>query len=258
MTTTSVNCKINLGLYIVRKRPDGYHDLETVFYPTDFFSDMLTTEPSTQELEFVCRSPWDTGADSDNLCVKAFRLLQKDYGIHGVRMVLEKGIPIGAGLGGGSADAAFALKALAQHFNLPLSSEQLHHYAAQLGSDVPFFIHNAPMYATGRGEILTPVSLDLSDYRIEIVKPDFSVSTKEAYAGITPRVPVLNVTDIIRRPVEEWRGLLHNDFEDSIFQRYPELAEIKAEMYAKGAVYAAMTGSGTAIFGLFPKKRAAL
>ncbi|MBQ4440673.1 MAG: 4-(cytidine 5'-diphospho)-2-C-methyl-D-erythritol kinase [Bacteroidales bacterium] len=258
MGSVRVNCKINLGLYIVRKRPDGYHDLETVFYPTDFFSDTLTTEPSARDLEFVCRSPWDTGADSDNLCVKAFRMLQKDYGIHGVRMVLEKGIPIGAGLGGGSADAAFALKALAQHFGLPLTLEQLHHYAAELGSDVPFFIHNSPMYATGRGEILTPVSLDLSDYRIEIVKPDVSVSTKEAYAGITPRVPVLHVADIIQHPVEEWRGLLHNDFEESIFQRHPVLADLKAQMYAQGAVYAAMTGSGTAIFGLFPKKRAAL
>lgn len=253
MITTPVNCKINLGLNIIRKRPDGYHDLETVFFPTDFYTDRLIFEPGGKELVFECRSPWDTGADSDNLCVRAFRLLQRDYGIRGGQLVLVKGIPIGAGLGGGSADAAFTLKMLTEAFSLPLDNARLKQYAAQLGSDVPFFIDNVPMYATGRGEILTPIALDLSGYRLEIVKPDISVSTREAYAGITPRVPDLNVRDIVRLPVEEWTGKLRNDFEESIFQRHPALAELKTEMYRKGAAYAAMSGSGTAVFGLFPK-----
>lgn len=253
MITTPVNCKINLGLNIIRKRQDGYHDLETVFFPTDFYTDRLIFEPGGEELVFECRSPWDTGADCDNLCVRAFRLLQRDYGIRGGQLVLEKGIPIGAGLGGGSADAAFTLKMLTEAFSLPLDNARLKQYAAQLGSDVPFFIDNVPMYATGRGEILTPLALNLSGYRLEIVKPDISVSTKEAYAGITPHVPDLNVRDIVRLPVEQWTGKLRNDFEENIFQRHPELAELKAEMYRKGAAYAAMSGSGTAVFGLFPK-----
>ena len=253
MITTSVNCKINLGLHIVRKRADGYHDLETVFYPTDFFTDTLALEPYQGEFDFVCESVQDVGPDQDNLCVKAFRLLQRDYGIKGLRLRLEKRIPTGAGLGGGSADAAFTLKMLANYFSLPVSSVTLREYAAQLGSDVPFFIDNAPMYATGRGEILTPVALNLSGYRIEIVKPSFSVSTKEAYAGITPRVSDVNLLEVIQQPVESWRYLMRNDFEESVFQRHPELSELKAEMYRKGAAYAAMSGSGTAVFGLFPK-----
>lgn len=258
MITCSVNCKINLGLQVVRKREDGFHEIHTVFYPTDFFTDTLTLELGGTGFHFECHGATDAGPDDDNLCVRAWRLLRDDFALDGACLTLEKRIPTGAGLGGGSADAAFTLKMLTEAFALPLDHAQLKQYASELGSDVPFFIHNSPMYATGRGEILTPVSLDLSDYRIEIVKPDVSVSTKEAYAGITPRVPVLHVADIIQRPVEEWRGLLHNDFEESIFQRHPVLADLKAQMYAQGAVYAAMTGSGTAIFGLFPKKRAAL
>ena len=253
MTTTPINCKINLGLNIIRKRPDGYHDLETVFYPTDCFTDTLAFEPGGETLAFECHSPWDTGADRDNLCVKAFRLLQRDYGIHGGRMVLEKGIPVGAGLGGGSADAACALKLLAAAFALPLTIRDLQEYAAQLGSDVPFFILNTPAYATGRGEIMRPVALDLSDFEIRIQKPDVSVSTREAYAGVTPHKPENDLLEIIRQPVELWRDLMRNDFEESIFRRYPELAELKADMYRRGAAYAAMSGSGTAVFGIFPK-----
>ncbi len=250
-----VNCKINLGLQIFRKRDDGFHEIHTVFYPTDFFTDNLTIEPSEEEIEFVCQSAQDIGPAEDNLCVKAFRMLQADFGIRDVKITLEKGIPSGAGLGGGSADAAFTLKMLADHFQLPVSRQQLMEYAGRLGSDVPFFINNTPMYATGRGEILEPIDLDLSDYNIYIVKPDFSVSTREAYAGVTPKVPVLDVADIIRRPISEWRDMLHNDFEESLFQKFPELDEIKNDLYKKGATYAAMTGSGTALFGIFPKGR---
>lgn len=254
MIITSVNCKINLGLNIVRKRPDGYHDLETVFYPTDFYTDSLTLEKTDREFEFVCVSAQDVGSDDENLCVKAFRLLQRDFGIKGVRLRLDKHIPTGAGLGGGSADAAFTLKMLNQHFSLNLSEKELLGYAAQLGSDVPFFILNRPAYATGRGEILTPIVLDLSDYEIRIVKPDISVSTREAYAGVTPKEPALRVCDIIHTPVTQWRDLLHNNFEDSIFVKHPELEEIKRSFYENGATYASMTGSGTAVYGLFRKE----
>ena len=251
--TRNVNCKINLGLQILRKREDGYHEIHTVFYPTDFFTDILTIDSSDDELEFVCQSTEDIGSSEDNLCVKAFRLLQADFGIKGVKITLEKHIPSGAGLGGGSADAAFTLKMLAEFFSLPVSNEQLKAYAAQLGSDVPFFIDNVPMYASGRGEILEPIDLDLSAYNIYIRKPDVSVSTREAYAGVTPKMPVTDVRDIIKRPITEWILELHNDFEDSIFPKHPELVMLKSKCYAKGAIYASMTGSGTAVYGIFPK-----
>lgn len=251
--TQKVNCKINLGLQILRKREDGFHEIHTVFYPTDFFSDTLSIESSLQEVEFVCRSSQDIGPTEDNLCVKAFRLLQSDFGIRGVKLTLEKGIPSGAGLGGGSADAAFTLRMLKDFFQLPIDSTQMLRYAAHLGSDVPFFLVNTPMYATGRGEILQPVTLDLSQYDIRVVKPDISVSTKVAYAGVTPKMPQRDVSEIIQLPVSQWRECLHNDFEDSIFAKFPELAAIKQQFYQEGAVYAAMSGSGTAVFGLFNK-----
>ena len=254
MSPSTVNCKINLGLNIIRKRPDGYHDLQTVFYPVNNFTDHIFLEDVPQDFEFVCRSAQDVGPDEANLCVKAFRLLQRDYGIQGVRLTLDKHIPTGAGLGGGSADAAFTLKLLAEHFKLPVDNRILKHYAAQLGSDVPFFIDNTPVYATGRGEIMTPVDLDLSLYNIYIVKPDISVSTREAYAGVRPHESDLNFADVVRDvPVHEWKNYLFNDFEDSVFRLYPQLEGIKQKFYGDGALYAAMSGSGSAVFGIFPK-----
>ncbi len=253
-TSSLVNCKINLGLQIIRKREDGYHDLQTLFYPTDFFTDTLSLEAISGDFEFLCHSAEDIGPSSDNLCVKAFRLLQRDYGISGVRLVLDKRIPTGAGLGGGSADAAFTLKMLAEHFQLPLDNARLKHYAAQLGSDVPFFIDNKPAYAEGRGEIMTPVQLDLSSYILKIVKPAFSVSTREAYAHVHPHTTDVNLVDVVQNvPIQEWKHLIYNDFEESVFQVYPELADLKQQFYADGALYAAMSGSGSAMFGIFPK-----
>lgn len=251
--TAKVNCKINLGLYVVRKRPDGYHDLETVFYPTDFYTDELALAPSDCELDFVCTDT-QAGPPADNLCVRAFHLLRRDFDIGGVQIALRKHIPTGAGLGGGSADAAFTLKLLAQWFHLPLAAADLKAYAANLGSDVPFFIDNTPVFATGRGEIMTPVDLDLSNYIIKIVKPDFSVSTREAYAHITPKKANVDLKLLVNQPVEYWKELMHNDFEDSVFARHPELAALKRKMYAEGALYASMSGSGTAIYGIFTKR----
>lgn len=250
-----VNCKINLGLNIIRKRADGYHDLQTVFYPTDYFTDKLSVEPIDRGFEFVCDSAQDIGPDSDNLCVKAFRMLERDFGIQGVRLRLEKHIPTGAGLGGGSADAAFTLKMLNQHFGLQLDNVVLKEYAAQLGSDVPFFIDNRPSFAEGRGEIMTPVELDLSAYNIIIEKPDVSVSTREAYAGVCPKESDVDLAKVVcELPVSEWKHLIHNDFEDSVFARYPQIAEIKRKFCENGALYAAMSGSGSAVFGIFPKQ----
>lgn len=246
-----VNAKVNIGLQIVRKREDGYHDLQTVFYPTDFFTDTLRISPANAEILFRMESKEDLGSPDKNLCIKAFRLLQKDFGISNVEIFLTKGIPSGAGLGGGSADAAFTLKLLRDIFQLPVNEEKMIEYALQLGSDVPFFLLNQPAYATGRGEVMTPVDLDLTGYRLKIVKPDVQVSTKEAYAGITPKESDLFLPDVLQRDVKEWDGLVMNDFEESVFSKHPELREIKRTLYEEGALYASMSGSGSALFGLF-------
>jgi len=246
-----VNAKINIGLQIVRKRPDGYHDLQTVFYPTDFFTDFLRISPSEQEIVFQMESREDLGDADNNLCVKAFRLLQKDYGISHVKIFLRKGIPSGAGLGGGSADAAFTLKLLRDIFQLPITEEKMIEYALQLGSDVPFFLYNKPMYATGRGEVMTPIDLDLSQYRLKIVKPDIHISTKEAYAGVTPHESEVFLPQVLQQDVRTWKEIVVNDFESSLFVKIPELKSVKEELYREGALYASMSGSGSAFFGVF-------
>lgn len=251
--STRVNAKINIGLQIVRKRPDGYHDLQTVFYPTDFFHDVLTLSSCHSDFLFEMESDEDLGDNNNNLCVRAFRLLQKDFGITGVKIFLKKGIPTGAGLGGGSADAAFTLKMLKEIFQLQVNEEKMIGYALQLGSDVPFFLLNRPVYATGRGEVMTPIDLDLSGYRLKIVKPDIHVSTKEAYAGITPKESNVFLPNVLQQNVTIWNGLVVNDFEASVFAKHPELIEIKEAFYREGALYAAMSGSGSAIFALFPR-----
>lgn len=236
-----VNAKINIGLQIVRKRNDGYHDLQTVFYPTDFFTDTLRISPANAEILFKMESKENLGNPCDNLCIKAFRLLQNDFGISNVEIFLTKGIPSGAGLGGGSADAAFTLKMLCDIFQLPVSKEKMVEYALQLGSDVPFFLMNKPVYATGRGEAITPIGLDLSQYRLKIVKPDIHISTKEVY-----------LPDVLQHDVAQWKGVVVNDFEESLFVKIPELQQIKEDLYQEGALYVSMSGSGSAFFGIFP------
>ena len=247
-----VNAKINIGLQIVRKRPDGYHDLQTVFYPTDYFTDTLCISPSSEDFVFRMESAEDLGDNDNNLCVKAFRMLQQDFGISGVELFLHKGIPTGAGLGGGSADAAFTLKLLANLFQLPVTESQMVEYALRLGSDVPFFLYNRPVYATGRGEVMTPIDLDLSAYQLKIFKPDIHVSTKEAYAGITPKESNVFLPNVLQQDVKTWNEVVTNDFEESVFSKHPQLREIKEAFYRDGAHYAAMSGSGSALFGLFP------
>ena len=248
-----VNAKINIGLQIIRKREDGYHDLQTVFYPTDFFTDTLRISPANAEILFKMDSNENLGNPCDNLCIKAFRMLQQDFGISNVEIFLTKGIPSGAGLGGGSADAAFTLKMLCNIFQLPVSEEKMVEYALQLGSDVPFFLYNTPMYATGRGEVMTPASVDLSNYQLKIVKPDIHISTKEAYAGVTPCESEIFLPEVLRQDVHTWKEVVVNDFEASLFEKFPELKTVKEQLYQEGALYASMSGSGSAFFGIFSK-----
>ena len=242
------NAKINLGLHIKSKRADGYHDLETIFYSVNY-CDILEILPSDQ-LAFT-----SSGIDipgKGNLCLDAYNLLKNDFNIPAVQIHLHKIIPIGAGLGGGSSDAAFTLKGLNKLFGLQLNTEQLKTYAVQIGADCPFFIENKPMLATGIGEILESIELDLSAYHIAIVKPNIHVSTKEAYSLVTPNESLISLRDLIKSPVKEWQ--LQNDFEQSVFAKYPAIKDLKNSLYEQGAVYAAMSGSGSSVFGLFESR----
>ena len=251
--------KINLGLNIVEKRNDGYHNLQTVFLPVQL-CDALEIKTMSEKF------PSDTNCDlkvsgdeiccneADNLVVKAYNMLAADYEIPRIHAHLYKRIPSQAGLGGGSSDAAFMLKLLDQRFRINAGNAELEKYAARLGADCPFFINAEPAYAEGIGEILSPVEITdntLSGYTLVIVKPQVSVSTKEAFAGITPRMPEVSCREIVAMPIEQWKGLLTNDFEESVFAQYPELQDIKNKLYETGAAYAQMSGSGSSIFGIF-------
>jgi 4-diphosphocytidyl-2-C-methyl-D-erythritol kinase len=246
------NCKINLGLRVVQKRNDGYHDLETVFYPLPFH-DVLETISSTGSGSFTS-SGLNAGSISDNLCVKAYQLLKKDFpDLPPSNIHLHKAIPPGAGLGGGSADGAFTLLLLNQKYRLGLSVSQLKDYALQLGSDCPFFIINKPCFAPGRGEQLEEIPVSLSGWRFVLINPGIHVATATAFAGISPATPSKSVKDILAQPVETWKNELINDFEPGIFRQYPEIGEIKEKLYRLGAAYASMSGSGSTVFGIFSK-----
>lgn len=254
------NCKINLGLNILGKRNDGYHDLETIFYPvplTDALEIIENKQPGKNPvLPFTSSGLPIAGKPASNLCVKAYRLLKKDFpGLPAVLIHLHKIIPSGAGLGGGSADGAFALKMLNEMFELGLSTEQLIKYALQLGSDCPFFIINKPCFATGRGEVLEEISLDLSAYKMVIVNPGIHIDTGRAFLHLTPALPKRSVKEIIAGPIESWKDDLKNDFEKPVFPQHREIADIKDSLYLKGAIYASMSGSGSTVFGFFPKEK---
>lgn len=244
------NAKINLGLNVVARRSDGYHDISTVFVPYKGLNDVLEVVFADEPGMYVYGLP--CGDDPErNLCFRAYRLMAEKYGISPVKIYLYKNIPAGSGLGGGSADAAFTLRLLNNLFKLGLSDACLAADAATLGSDCAFFIYNRPMLASGRGEILRECSLSLDGYHIEVVVPPVHVSTAQAYANVTPVLPQVPVEEIISRPVEEWRGLLVNDFEASVLSAHPEIAAAKEAFYARGAAYASMSGSGSAVFALF-------
>ena len=300
---TRPNVKINLGLNVLRKREDGFHELDTLFVPYFDIADTLeiivgddysrtsaslfsrygseAVSPSqgsekpegvfgierketdapklvqgiSEDGKLMITIAREEGVDWDplkDLCVKAYQILAEDFKLPPVKIYLEKTSPVGAGLGGGSSDAAFALRILNELCELGLSDLLLADYAARLGSDCAFFIYNRPMRGQGRGEILTPYELDLSSYDIQVITPaGISVSTKDAYGGIKPHMPELPLTDVLAKPIEEWDGLLVNDFEETVFAKYPELAAIKRSLYDCGAKYASMSGSGSALFGIF-------
>ena len=249
--------KINLGLNVVERRPDGYHNLETVFYPV-YIKDALeltmmnTRFPSAVDCDIKVTNLHIEGDEQKNLVVKAYRLLKEDFPqLPRVHAHLYKGIPTQAGMGGGSSDCAYMIRLLNEMFTLGLSDERMIQYAARLGADCPFFILSRPAYAEGIGERLQPISLDLSSYYIAVVRPDIPVSTKEAFSLIKPVKPARNCRDIVMQPVETWRNELTNDFEQSVFTLHPEIGAIKEQLYDLGAIYAAMTGSGSSVFGLF-------
>lgn len=252
------NAKINLGLNIVEKRPDGYHNLETVFYPIQL-QDALEVKASTANATdtpytlHVKGNPIDSDAEN-NLVTKAYLLLKDRYSLPPVDIHLFKHIPMQAGLGGGSADGAFMIKLLNEKFRLGMSISEMEAAAAQLGADCAFFIQNQPVFATGTGDRFEPIQLSLSEYHLLLVKPDIAVSTKEAFAHVQPHRPEQSLKDIIKQPVETWRESMKNDFEDSVFLQYPELAAIKDKLYDLGAVYASMSGSGSTLYGIFKQE----
>lgn len=254
------NCKINLGLNIIRKRNDGYHDLETVFYPVpltdalEVVRELSTVDGQRSTVNFTSTGLTINGTENDNLCVKAYQLLKQDFpDLPTVKMHLHKVIPMGAGLGGGSADGAFALQLLNNKFHLQLTTEQLITYALQLGSDCPFFIINKPCFATSRGEIMQPIDLDLSAYQLVLVNPQIHIGTGWAFSNITPQVPTISIQEIIQQPVTTWKDALVNDFQAPAVQQYPAIGEAIHQLYQQDAVYSAMTGSGSTVFGLFEK-----
>ena len=244
------NSKINLGLNVLRKREDGYHDISSVFYPMKECVDILEIIKS-ERFQFT-KSGIEI-PDGENICEKAWKLLDTDFGIGNVKIHLHKQIPIGAGLGGGSADASFTLKSLNELFDLNLNNKELEKYALRLGADCPFFIDNTPKLVEGIGEKMTSIDLDLSNYEIRLVNPDIHISTKEAYSGIVPKTPVLSVEKIIELPIIEWKGKLKNDFEESVFEKHLQLEVIKDELYKQGSIYSSMSGSGSIVFGIFEK-----
>ena len=246
-------CKINLGLHVLAKRADGYHAIETCFYPVPW-SDILEVIRA-DKFAFTASGITVSGKEEDNLCVRAYRLLQQEHGLEPVQIYLHKIIPSGAGLGGGSSDAAHMLLLLNEVFLLNLSIGKLEQYAAQLGSDCAFFIHHAPMLGSGRGEVLHAVEhFTLKGFYIVLVKPPVEVSTAAAYAGVTIRPHTMPLGEVLRQPIAAWRDSLINDFEESIFKAHPEIGLLRQKLYDQGACYAAMSGSGSCVYGLFERK----
>ncbi len=252
------NCKINLGLQILNKREDGYHNLATVFYPVGWKDvvEVIRKDDGRQKTHYISFSSSGlevAGDPQNNLCIKAYQLLKKDFpSLPSVQMHLHKTIPMGAGLGGGSGDGAFTLKLLNDKFQMSLSQQQLIDYALQLGSDCPFFILNQASYATGRGELLEPVALDLSAYQFVLVNPGIHVNTGWAFAQLQLKdAPRPDLRTIVQQPISTWKEQLINDFEAPVCKAHPEIATIKEELYNAGALYASMTGSGSTVFGVF-------
>jgi len=246
------NSKINIGLNVTERRADHYHNLETVFYPVAIKDVLEVVEAA--DLTFTSTGLEIPGSDETNLCLKAYQLLRQDFEIPKVHIHLHKHIPIGAGLGGGSADAAFFIKVMNEKFSLGLSLEQMEDYCRLLGADCAFFIRNEPVFAYGVGDQFKPVKVDLSSYLLVLVKPPVHVSTGEAYRGVKPQKPAMSLLETIQAPVEQWKELIKNDFETSIFSSHPSVRGVKAALYQAGALYASMSGSGSSVYGIFKEK----
>lgn len=245
--------KINLGLRITEKRPDGYHNLQTVFVQVPIYDKLFISESPDDQCHLAIEGIAIDGAIEQNLVIRAWQLA-KDYAperVHPVSICLHKLIPMGAGLGGGSSDAATVLRWCNTHFDLQCSDIQMEQMIRRIGADCPFFIQGGTTYATGIGDVFSPIAINLSGYTLVLVKPNVHVSTVQAYAGVSPHQPKLSVRDAIIQPIATWRDTLGNDFEPSVFASYPELATIKALLYKAGAVYASMSGSGSSLFGIF-------
>lgn len=245
--------KINIGLYVTRRREDGYHDLETIFYPIPLHDNLSISPLKMSDAPYQLQTAGHKieGNSEDNLIVKVYKQLAEEFDLPALDIYLYKRIPMGAGLGGGSSDAAAMIKLLNETFDLGLSTEDMERRVARLGADCAFFVQGKPAFATGIGDILTPIELSLSGMHLVLVKPDIFVSTKEAYGGIVPATPEHNLLEAIKAPIAEWRHTVSNDFEKNVFRLHPEIAAIKQTLYDMGAVYASMSGSGSTVFGLF-------
>lgn len=246
------NAKINIGLHILAKRPDGFHELETCFFHVPW-TDILEITPNPT-VEFSSSGIPISGKVENNLCLRAYHTLAKDFNIPPVHIHLHKIIPMGAGLGGGSADAAFTLMGLRDIFELDLTNEQLVPYAQQLGSDCAFFLYQHAQLGKGKGDELSPISCSLQGYHVVLIYPNFGISTQEAYSQVKPQTPAYELDKSILLPIEQWKNGISNDFELSLFPKYPILNQIKQDLYGQGALYAAMSGSGSTIFGIFKKE----
>ncbi|MHA4896321.1 4-(cytidine 5'-diphospho)-2-C-methyl-D-erythritol kinase [Pedobacter sp. PWIIR3] len=243
------NAKINLGLFVTEKRADGFHNLETVFYPIKIndvveITDAVYTHCAIMGIEVP-------GNAADNLCLKAYNAVAKDFEIPPQKITLLKNIPVGAGLGGGSADAAFLVKLLNDKYKLGLTAGRMEDYVRPLGADCAFFINNKPVFAYGKGDQFNKLELNLSDYYFVLVKPNIHVSTADAYAGIKPIVPSTSLEELIHLPLQDWKNHIFNDFEPSVFRKYPKIATVKEALYHAGAIFALMSGSGSSVFAIF-------
>jgi 4-diphosphocytidyl-2-C-methyl-D-erythritol kinase len=249
------NGKINIGLHVVEKRTDGYHNIQSIFYPikTKDVVEIISSN-SENEISYTQSGLQIDGNTDNNLCIKAYHLLKRDFSnLPHIQLHLHKAIPMGAGLGGGSSDGAFTLKLLNDKYQLNISESQLINYALKLGSDCPFFILNRACYAAGRGENLNPVKLDISNYKLLIVNPGIHVNTGLAFSQLTPHHPNVDLIEAVSKPVSEWKDIITNDFEPSVFKMHPAIAELKSHLYEKGALYASMSGSGSSVYGIFDK-----
>lgn len=251
---TFPNAKINIGLFVTEKRLDGYHNLETIFYPIPLVDKIEATVVDTPESSLRIDGMRIDGNINDNLIMKAYNLLKQSYELPSIEFILEKNIPFGAGLGGGSADAACTLSLLNDSFSLGITLQELERLAAQIGADCPFFIQNKPVFATGIGNEFHPISFSLAGYYLVLVKSPIHVSTPDAFRNIAPKAAPFNLKSINTIPIEEWKHCVINDFEKSVFIQYPDIEMIKYNLYEQGALYASMSGSGSSVFGIFPKQ----